>query len=84
MEAREKLNAKVREIKEKYKEAIYDICMRYTRTVDVGYDMLIAIARALYLGEEPLYITAVELDDNELVKDYAEYLALCQEVYNNR
>ena len=80
MEAREKMNAKVNEMKEKYADVINDLCVKYEKTTDLGFDMLVAIARADFNGLEPEYETDLELDRVELLADYEQYLLLAEEV----
>lgn len=80
MEAREKLQAKVQEMKEKYADVINDLCCKYDKTVDVGFDMLTAIARANFNGLKPEYETDLELDEVLLLEDYEEYLLLAEDV----
>ncbi len=80
MEAREKMNAKVEEMKEKYADVINDLCCKYDKTTDIGFDMLVAIARADFSGLQPEYETDLELDRVQLLADYEEYLLLAEEV----
>ena len=63
----------------KYVDIINDLCTKYDKTTDVGFDMLIAIARANKENLEPEYSTDLELDMEELRKDYEEYLGLAEE-----
>jgi len=63
----------------KYADIINDLCTKYDKTTDVGFDMLIAIARANKENLEPEYSTDLELDMEELRKDYEEYLGLAEE-----
>jgi hypothetical protein len=69
---------KVLEIKEKYADIINDLATKYEKDVGVGFDMLIAIARAKDNNEEPEYTTDIEFDMEELKKDYDEYLILSE------
>ena len=84
MDGREKLNEKSREIREKYADIINDLCVKYDKTVDVGFEMLKAIARAKILNQEPEYTTNIEFDVNELVGDYVAYAELAEEVFYNK
>lgn len=76
MSVKEEYIKKMYEIQEKYKPVIVDLCIKYDKDLGVGYDMLIAIARAMAIEEEPLYETNVEYDADELLKDYLELEAL--------
>lgn len=73
---------KRKEIEEKYADVINDLCVKYDKTTDIGFDMLIAIARANKENIEPLYETNIEFDMEELAEDYAEYSELCEEKAN--
>lgn len=73
---------KRKEIEEKYADVINDLCVKYDKTTDIGFDMLIAIARANKENVEPAYETNIEFDMEELAKDYAEYLELCEDKAN--
>ena len=75
----ELLTNKRNEIKEKYADAINDLCVKYDKTVDIGFDMLIAIARAKKEELEPEYETEVELDMEELLKDYEEFAKIAED-----
>lgn len=73
---------KRKELEEKYADVINDLCVKYDKTTDIGFDMLIAIARANKENVEPAYETNIEFDIEELAKDYAEYLKLCEDKAN--
>lgn len=68
----------VTKIKEKYADVINDLAVKYEKDVGVGFDMLIAIARAKDNNLEPEYTTDIEFDMDELLKDYNEYLILSE------
>lgn len=70
--------AKEREMKEKYAEVINDLCIKYDRTVDFGFEALKAIARAKMFNEEPMYESNIEFNLDELVADEKELLELCE------
>lgn len=80
--ARQKYADKAAEMKEKYKDAIYDIAIRQSKDVGVAFEMLKAIPRAILHNEEPLYATEVDLNIEELTNDYLELLGLSEEVAN--
>lgn len=71
--------AKRKEIEEKYADVINDLCAKYDKTTDVGFDMLIAIARATKEKLKPEYETDKELNMEELLNDYNEYLELAKD-----
>lgn len=83
MNAREELTKKVEEIKEKYKNVINDLSMKYDKDISVAFYMLIAIPSAIVIGEKPLYETDVEYNVDELVNDYFEYLNLIRKAKNS-
>ncbi len=68
------MDEKVRELKEKYADVINDLSLKYDKDAGVAFDMLIAIARAKVLGLEAAYETNIELDEEQLRKDYIEFL----------
>lgn len=68
----------VTKIKEKYADVINDLAVKYEKDTGVGFDMLIAIARAKDNNLEPGYTTDIEFDMDELLKDYNEYLILAE------
>lgn len=74
----EELEKKTIEIKEKYADVINDLATKYEKDVGVGFDMLIAIARAKFNNLDPEYTTDIEFDEAELQKDYEEYLTLAE------
>ena len=78
----EKIMEKRKEMEEKYADVINDLCVKYEKTTDVGFEMLKAIARAKKEEVEPEYETEVEFDIEELMKDYEEYLQLCEDKAN--
>ena len=66
---------KSEEIRTKYKDVIDALARKYDKDVGVGYDMLLAIGRAILHDEEPLYSQEeVELDTGELFDDYCELI----------
>lgn len=79
---REELTKKSNEICEKYADVINDLCVKYDKTVDVGFEMLKAMARAKILNQEPLYETNIDINMDELVNDYVEYAELAEKVWN--
>lgn len=74
------MDEKVREMKEKYADVINDLSIKYDKDVGVAWDMFKAIARAKTFGLEPMYTTNIELDEEELKKDYREFLELAEKV----
>jgi len=69
-ELKEKIRNKKAEIREKYKDVIVEICNAKGVDVGVGFDMLLAVCRGGdYLGD-------AQVDGEELKKDYAELVAL--------
>lgn len=79
--AKERLVLKEREMKEKYADVIFDLATKYEKTIDIGFEMLKAIARANIYGEDPLYESNVVFDLGGLVADEKEYEALAKEAY---
>ena len=82
----EMLMNKKKEIEEKYSELIKDICVRFDKTTDVGFDILIAIARANKENLEPEYDIKDMFDEEaykvfieQLAQDYEEYLKLAED-----
>lgn len=80
MTPREKMAEKVKEIKEKYADVINDLSVKYDKDVGVAFFYLIAIPRAVIIGEAPLYSADIEYNLDELCEDYIEYLELAKEV----
>lgn len=85
----EVLAAKRKEIEEKYAELIKDICVRFDKTTDVGFDILIAIARANKENLEPEYDIKDMFDEEaykvfteQLAQDYEEFLKLAEDKAN--
>lgn len=74
------MDEKVREMKEKYADVINDLAVKYDKDVGVAWDMFKAIARAKTYGLEPMYTTNIELDEEELRKDYMEFADLALRV----
>lgn len=69
-ELKEKIKNKKAEIREKYKDVIVEICNAKGVDLGVGFDMLLAVCRGGdYLGD-------AQVDGEELKKDYAELVAL--------
>lgn len=75
---REKFTQKANEMREKYADVINDLAVKHNVDVGIGFEMLKAIARAKVLGVDPMYVTEVEFDIEELAKDYTTLLALSQ------
>lgn len=71
-------------MEEKYKEVIDNLLEKYGGTVDKGFEMLKAMARAYLYGEENLYEPDVEFDKEELLKDYKEYLDKAEKVASEK
>ena len=67
---KEKREAKIEEMKENYADVINEIAVLNGVDLGVGFDMLLAICRG---GE---YQGDIEIDTEELKKDYEELLAL--------
>ena len=53
---------------EKYKDAIYDLFLRYEMDTFVCFEMLLANARAFSAGEQLKYTVSVPVDYAELAK----------------
>jgi hypothetical protein len=69
-------------MEEKYADVINDLCVKYEKTTDIGFEMLKAIARAKKEEQEPEYTTDLELNMEELMKDYNEFLELAEDKAN--
>ncbi len=82
MAGREKLAEKYKELVEKYADVINDLCVKYDKTTDLGFEMLKAIARAKILNLEPEYSSNIDFDPDELVKDYLEYADIAEGAWN--
>lgn len=82
MSLRDEYVQKSEEMKEKFKEVIDDLSIKYDKDVGVGFDMLKAIARAKVYDVEPLYESNVEFDEDELVADYMELLNISDKIVN--
>ena len=80
MTDREILTEKVKAMKEKYADVINDLAVKYGKDVGVAYGMLLSIPRSIVIGLEPLYKTDVELDYDELLNDYIDYVDACNKV----
>ena len=87
----ELLQNKRKEMEEKYADVINDLLVKYEKTTDLGFDMLIAIARTEHENRKkpddaeklvPEYETEIEFDMEELQKDYEEFLALSEDKAN--
>ena len=87
----EVLAAKRKEIEEKYADVINDLLVKYEKTTDLGFDMLIAIARTEHENRKkpedaeklvPEYETEIKFDMEELQKDYEEFLQISQDKAN--
>lgn len=63
----------------KYADVINDLQTKYGGTDDKGFEYFIAMLRAWYLNEEPLYVTDLEINKEEALEDYKEYLGLAEE-----
>lgn len=73
-ELKEKIRNKKAQIREKYKDVIVEICNAKGVDLGVGFDMLLAVCRGGdYLGD-------AQVDGEELKKDYAELVALEEEL----
>jgi len=64
----EQIEAKKKEIEEEYHDVIFDLAVKYEKTIDIGFDMLLAIARAKEAGLEPEYESNIEFDLDKLVR----------------
>ena len=64
----EEIEEKKREIEELYHDVIFDLAVKYEKTIDIGFDMLLAIARAKEAGIDPEYESNIEFDLDELVR----------------
>ena len=80
MTDREILTEKVKAMKEKYADVINDLAIKYGKDLGVAYGMLLAIPRAILVGLDPLYVTDIEINYDELVNDYLDYIEACNKV----
>lgn len=74
----------VAKFKEKYADVINDLLTKYGGTIDKGFDYLLAMLRAWENGEEPLYTTELEVNREEMLADYKEYLNIAEKVTNEK
>ena len=72
MDFHELRNDKIAEMKEKYKDIIFDLSVKDQVTEDVALDELKAIAYANLMNEVVMYDARIEFDLVELIRDYAE------------
>lgn len=72
MDFHELRNDKIAEMKEKYKDVIFDLSVKDQVTEDVALDELKAIAYANLMNEVVMYEARIEFDLVELIRDYAE------------
>lgn len=72
MDFHELRNDKIAEMKEKYKDVIFDLSVKDQVTEDVALDELKAIAYANLMNEVVMYDARIEFDLVELIRDYAE------------
>lgn len=63
---------KTAEMKEKYAEVINNLSTLYNVDLGVAWNCLEAIAKAHLDNQKVLYVTDVEFDLVELIRDYAE------------
>ena len=63
---------KIAEMKEKYKNVIFDLSVKDEVDEGVAFDELKAIAYANLMNEPVMYEARVEFDLVELIRDYAE------------
>jgi len=84
----EVLAAKRKEMEEKYADIINDFLTKYGGTSDQGFNYFITFARIEHENRKKKddevkfvqpYETEIEFDMEELLKDYAEYLELCND-----
>jgi hypothetical protein len=75
----EQIENKENEMKEKYADVINDLAVKYGKTLDIGFDMLCAIPRAVDHQLIPDYSTDIEYDKAELMKDWKELEALSEQ-----
>lgn len=72
MDFHELRNDKIAEMKEKYKDVIFDLSVKDQVTEEVALDELKAIAYANLMNEVVMYDARIEFDLVELIRDYAE------------
>lgn len=63
---------KIAEMKEKYKNVIFDLSVKDEVDEGVAFDELKSIAYANLMNEVVMYEARVEFDLVELIRDYAE------------
>ena len=72
MDFHELHEAKIAEMKEKYKDVIFDLSVKDEVDEGIAFDELNAIAYANLMNEPVKYEANIEFDLVELVRDYAE------------
>lgn len=72
----EQIENKKAEMEEKYAVVIKDLAAKYGKPIDIGFDMLCAIPRAVLDNKIPEYYSDLEYDKKELMKDWIELYEL--------